>query len=459
MNQPDFLVHFQLGDHSLEEAGISWTELELIRTNYLENLKHLRSAVLSIEDILRQVPQVHSIRWRLKDADHVLEKIIRKRREDLSRDINSHNYLAQITDLIGVRALHLFKSEWAAIHQIVQETWELHEQPIAYVRDGDSQAIRDTFSAAGCRIQNHRYGYRSVHYLLKTSPSKKTCIAELQVRTIFEEAWSEIDHRVRYPYFVHDPLLEEYSMLLNRTAGSADEMGTFVHSLRCAIEALQAAGELARRERDQMKTERDEARRKLEEHIERLEIAEADKRELKRNADLLSSEPELLEPATSSAESQSDSPKNEQMDEPIEENHLLPFVGGYHNHIIADAIAGVAKYSAIANALQGLPAVNLSSLNIYSSALVEAALAQQHNFDTLSRAADAVNTHAARLAAHIAVCPTVPHTVSPHLLAGVAMAKGKSSASQTAIQQQKEAHVPNQAEDELNDDDDHAQLN
>ena len=55
---------------------------------------------------------------------------------------------------------------------------------------------------------------------------------ELQVRTIFEEAWSEIDHKIRYPYFMHDKLFSEYLLILNRLAGSADEMGTYIKFLQ-----------------------------------------------------------------------------------------------------------------------------------------------------------------------------------------------------------------------------------
>jgi len=36
-----------------------------------------------------------------------------------------------------------------------------------------------------------------VHYLLVMQPTKQRYLCELQVRTIFEEGWSEVDHRIR----------------------------------------------------------------------------------------------------------------------------------------------------------------------------------------------------------------------------------------------------------------------
>jgi hypothetical protein len=47
-------------------------------------------------------------------------------------------------------------------------------------------------------------GYSSIHYIVRLGPSVKPpqdledAVAELQVRTILEEAWGEIDHKYRY---------------------------------------------------------------------------------------------------------------------------------------------------------------------------------------------------------------------------------------------------------------------
>ena len=47
---------------------------------------------------------------------------------------------------------------------------------------------------------------------------------EIQGRTLFEEGWSEIDHDIVYPYFKDDEMLKDFSTLLNRLSGMADEM-------------------------------------------------------------------------------------------------------------------------------------------------------------------------------------------------------------------------------------------
>ncbi|EKH2437192.1 hypothetical protein O4M18_004240 [Escherichia coli] len=90
----------------------------------------------------------------------------------------------------------------------------------------------------GCRIKLHDAGYRSVHYVIKTRPIKDEIFTEIQVRTIFEEGWSEIDHRIRYPDISDDHLINHFLMIFNRLAGSADEMGAFIFELKETINVV-----------------------------------------------------------------------------------------------------------------------------------------------------------------------------------------------------------------------------
>ena len=55
---------------------------------------------------------------------------------------------------------------------------------------------------------------------------------EIQGRTLFEEGWSEIDHDIVYPYFKDDMMLKDFSTLLNRLSGMADEMSSYFRRMR-----------------------------------------------------------------------------------------------------------------------------------------------------------------------------------------------------------------------------------
>ena len=157
-----------------------------------------------------------------------LKKIVRKKKEGNKKyaDISVKNYLKIITDLIEIRALHLFKNEWEDIYHYVNQKYETHEK-IVYIRKGDNEVVEHK----DCEVKEHLIGYRSTHYVIKAKPLKEEIFCEIQVRTIFEEGWSEIDHRVRYPDFSDDKSILHFLTVFNRFAGGADEMASFLNNL------------------------------------------------------------------------------------------------------------------------------------------------------------------------------------------------------------------------------------
>ena len=232
MNETDFLQRIVLSAEQVEEARLKIPDLLKIFEHHEASKDELLRAGENIQSTLRTVQSVHSTRVRVKTPVSLVRKIVRKHTEDPKRDITLENYRDDVRDLIGLRALHLFKEDWKPIHEGILQIWRLHpkdKKPLAYHRGGDSQELRQQWKDAGCLVKPKDAGYRSIHYIVIDAPNQrdKFC-AEIQVRTVFEEAWSEIDHRVRYPDYSEDPLLEEFLLILNRIAGSADEMGSFL---------------------------------------------------------------------------------------------------------------------------------------------------------------------------------------------------------------------------------------
>lgn len=237
LDQNKFFRSYGLDNAALTKADLKWEQLVEIYKDHNNNFAKLETTAKFISDNLHQVKEVHSLKFRVKDPEHLIEKIIRKKLEDASLDIRPENYSETITDLIGVRALHLFKKDWIPIHQFITGNWELKETPTANIRKGDSDELTKQFTDFGCVIKEHPFGYRSVHYLVNSQPTKARVVAEVQVRTIFEEGWSEIDHRVRYPYNLDNVILSAFLSLFNRLAGSADEMGSFINLLKDELDA------------------------------------------------------------------------------------------------------------------------------------------------------------------------------------------------------------------------------
>ncbi len=228
MKKKYFTEKYKISDSKFRKAKISWKDLLCIYSEFSSKQDKYLQIAEFLSNSLAKVPNVHSTRFRVKNPEHLIEKIIRKNVEN-SNKIAKSNYTTEITDLVGVRALHLYKKDWREIDFFIKRNWDLLEKPKAYFREGDDKEILNMYEENDCENHEHPFGYRSIHYLIKVEISKEIqSICEIQVRTIFEEGWSEIDHKVRYPYMSDDKILAGYLGLLNKICGSADDMATFI---------------------------------------------------------------------------------------------------------------------------------------------------------------------------------------------------------------------------------------
>jgi len=247
----DELKHrFHISDKDIRASGLAvddykkiYEDYEFIRKDEIENI---RQEFLS-EFLFQAVFGIHSVASRRKDAYHLIEKIIRKKsNNDLKyRELNADNYYKFVTDLIGVRLLIVYKSDWIGIHNYLMSRFEnnekyyltdatylssfdedkshfyIAEQPKVYIRPGDDEHFYT--GIPGIKLESEKGYYRSIHYIIKYNGY----YIEVQVRSIFEEAWGEVDHDVLYPLYKNSKYLVEYSKLLNRLAGLADEMSDY----------------------------------------------------------------------------------------------------------------------------------------------------------------------------------------------------------------------------------------
>lgn len=108
-----FLQEWGLDSALVEKSGLSVDTLRSIVQDYKSNQLTLLDEAEYIAKKIQRCDSVHSVRWRIKDTSHLLNKIIRKLTEDEPSEkykgISSGNYKSIITDLIGVRAIYLFK--------------------------------------------------------------------------------------------------------------------------------------------------------------------------------------------------------------------------------------------------------------------------------------------------------------------------------------------------------------
>ncbi len=177
---------------------------------------------------LTQSPQiVHSVKSRMKDLLHLREKIQRK--SSAEDPITPENIFDRVTDIAGVRVLHLYQAQFTQIHRAINQKldsqdWVLYEDPKAYTWDPESRGF---FENQGLNVEVKESLYTSVHYVIKPrEDSPVSC--EIQVRTLFEEVWGEIDHLVNYPEPTDNIACREQIGVLARLVGAGSRLADLI---------------------------------------------------------------------------------------------------------------------------------------------------------------------------------------------------------------------------------------
>lgn len=244
ISKSEFLQKYKISVRSFNCCGIDWQELTLIYNDYETKRKQLHGIAKSLSNFFdKKYPNsIHSIRWRVKDSEHLLEKIVRKKLSSSTKyaSIDHTNYFKYITDFIGLRILLLYKEDWKDIHNYIVDSFENNprryirnherdyvddlaaqyqaEQPIAYIRYGDKNIYRS--SNGDLRLEYSNKDYRSIHYIVKY----KGYYAEIQVRTLAEEIYGEFDHNIRYPYNQENNFLKTCSSTLSKITIAVDDI-------------------------------------------------------------------------------------------------------------------------------------------------------------------------------------------------------------------------------------------
>lgn len=223
--QQRFCKEFNISDERFRNSRLTWKELDEIANDFEQKRNEHQNIVKKYAEIIQECSYVHSLSYRVKDTSHLVEKIIRKNPDYLEKggSLSKENYENYITDLMGIRILILFKSDWIYVHDYLMEQYKdiLAEPPFVHIRKGDD----DSLYKGRIQIKDNK-PYRSAHYVIRANDIG----IEIQVRTLYEEAWSEIDHKLRYPYDLQNQMLKNYIDIMNRLTGVGDEMGTFINN-------------------------------------------------------------------------------------------------------------------------------------------------------------------------------------------------------------------------------------
>lgn len=172
---------------------------------------------------------VHTIRKRTKDPEHLRKKLARKAIDAKARGrnlaITTGNLFQKINDLAGMRILHLHSDQFSRINQALQQLFSDHsyrmiESPRARTWDDES---RKYFRSIGIDTMRSPSLYTSIHYVIQPNTTARfTC--EIQVRTLMEEVWGEVDHSINYPIPSNSLACREQILALARSTSACSRL-------------------------------------------------------------------------------------------------------------------------------------------------------------------------------------------------------------------------------------------
>ncbi len=169
------------------------------------------------------LPVVHSVKYRIKNLEHLKKKIERK--ISIGVIITPSNVFEKITDMAGVRVLHLHQKQLQHIDREIRRKvgandWVLAEPPKAYTWDPEAEEYMRSLNLDVSRKDSF---YTSVHYLLRPRSDSFIC-CEVQVRTLFEEIWGEVDHAMNYPDPSSSVACKEQLRVLSKIVGAGSRL-------------------------------------------------------------------------------------------------------------------------------------------------------------------------------------------------------------------------------------------
>lgn len=190
---------------------------------FLESLHGFISESKELRDL------THSTKRRGKDSGSLRDKLVRQLRKRKAAgepfEITQDNLQLTVNDLIGYRILHLHTRQMEQINStllrvIDDADWKIFEKSKARVWDLETKTY---FEGIGMETEYNPRMYSSVHYVFQPkSGSAVTC--EVQVRTLSEEIWGEVDHRLNYPHEHESVACSEQIKVLARVASSCTRL-------------------------------------------------------------------------------------------------------------------------------------------------------------------------------------------------------------------------------------------
>ena len=159
----------------------------------------------------RRIFSIQSLEARAKSIESFGDKAVQPSPQDPNKPKYSEP-LGQITDLAGARVITFLLDAVDQVNEIIEKEFEIVEKS----------------TRSGLMEEGEKLGYQSVHFLVKFSDARcdlpeyarfKDLVTEIQVRTILQHAWAEIEHDIQYKAVEAIPRFNSAPLYLARGIG------------------------------------------------------------------------------------------------------------------------------------------------------------------------------------------------------------------------------------------------
>lgn len=143
--------------------------------------------------------------WRIKDPHEALRKFSRKYRASLEESGTPYEISHYLSDMIGLRVVCLYEDELEKVATTVR---------------GHFEVIDMTDKVSAVEATEASFGYKGLHLDLRPIPTHAADAVtgprdafELQIRTVIQDSWAILDHKIKYKKAIPSPLKRRINVL------------------------------------------------------------------------------------------------------------------------------------------------------------------------------------------------------------------------------------------------------
>ena len=204
---------------------------------YLQHRRNLAMILTRLEDTIiegrdtKAIP-VYLTKQRIKSVDSLYLKAKRKTFASLDK----------VTDMAGLRVLCLFAQDILEVHKYLVAVlcdgyynlteFEIYNWPDDNYIKELKQVVQNSFPTHELKAAKKGSGYKSIHYVVTQTYGGVSYPIEIQLRTLLQDVWGELEHSLAYKQGNIHPHIRQSFQLLSLDLENTDTSMAHLRNIR-----------------------------------------------------------------------------------------------------------------------------------------------------------------------------------------------------------------------------------